>query len=239
MSESQSNPAVTTEEQDSGREATGPAAPTFDMTAINSLNDSIRNLIELANRPAQQQEQAPAPKAPVSAEVDPDLATLEGMDRMQYANYLINRIGREFNQQFVGPINGRLTEMDRRTLTNVLAGEIESLKQKNPDFIEWKDEMIALSKVQPNLSPGQLYVLVKANNGEKVRKLAEKYRPEEPKEGEPGFRPTVIKVGFGGMTPSMPSGRGARPRNMPPGEAALSAWDQTVKDLGVEPVFDE
>ncbi len=196
---------------------------------MTTLNQSITQLVALANasRPTGTQ---PVTEEEVEEQVDE--AELEGMSRAQFANYMADLVLKAVNKQVVGPLTQQIQSIKSSTSMDRLQGAVAELKAKNPDFMEWKDEMIALAKEHPGLPPDKLYKLARAEDPEKVGKLEAKYKPKGEAKGPIKFK------GFGGLTPSQ-SGTGSRGSKMNGAEAATAAWAETVAALGGEPMFEE
>lgn len=157
---------------------------------------------------------------------EPDLET---MDRKQYTTWLMEKIRGAFQQE-VKPLNDKFSQLDEKidghTLGTMVERFVNDPKNPHPDFYEWKDEMRALVKENPTLTPARLYSLARVENRAKAEKLDEKYGLNKPqkKNGEDKF--LSLFPGSGSSTTKGGTGK------MSPKEAAEKAWDQVMSGLG-------
>lgn len=102
--------------------------------------------------------------------------------------------------------------------------QIAKSVEKNADFFEYSNEMRQLLKENPTLTPARAYNLAKAENPEKVAKLAAKYAKPNDDTG-PGpisLLPTSYSA----------NSKGKGPGRMSQQDAAHSAFDALFKDAG-------
>lgn len=177
-----------------------------------------------------------------------DEVDLEGLSRAQFAEVVTKKIINAVNKQVVSPLSKKMNGIASQTQQSDLKRQVEITSTEKgddgqllrPDFWEWKDEMVALATQHPTLTPKQLYKMVREDDPEKLAKMEEKYKigSKKPK-GDGDGTPGKIKISFGGFTPNGPSGgrKSDAGTKMSPREAANSAWDETVKSMGGEPLF--
>lgn len=207
-------------------------------TDLGTFGGDLKELVKIAKERNQ---------APVQTDDEPDdgegegdgelpnydATTLETLPRAQFMDYML----KHFKANLEGalkPINERINNVGVSAQTQAWIQEGEKVKAKNPDFPEWKDEMLALAKDHPNMGIQRLYTLAKAENPEKVAELAKKYKKEDdtstegkpkPKAGNGKPKPFSMSPGSGGTSDT-------KNQKMNAQDAAADAWEQTVAKFG-------
>ena len=240
MSDNPSNPAG--DPLDPGTPPTNPAdQPGWARDFLSELKANGASNKELAEGMKQVIQllvnQRPAgPVAPAEPEEKPvDPAHLETLSRYDFGQYLVNEVMKAVNKQGLEPLRADLTALRRDTTAQQIGQMVAKGEADHKDWKDWNAEMISLAGQFRGVPPERLYQMARADNPTKAKELDTKYSPE-PKKDEKG--PLKFRVGFGGLTPGQ-SGTGNRGRRMSSDEAAEVAYAETIKALGVEPMFDE
>lgn len=207
-------------------------APDFTQlgVSISALNENIAKLLAVASQP---REPASDPvDDPDESNTDPadedddnvdleeiDLETLSRADLVKLLNSSISgNLVKHIQRNVVEPIEARLNQRDQASMVEVLTNQINTLASENPDYPEWKDEMIKISNENPTLSPVRVYRLAKLENPDKAKILAKKY----PSKSEIEAR-NRSKAMFFNLPPSgSDKGNGSKLSREQAGDAALS-----------------
>lgn len=215
--------------------------------SVGELTGGIKQMIEMAK---QRQEQLSQGGGQQQQEVEeeqeveePSPQDLETMDRAQYAQFIVNKVVKEIGK-VIEPVEARAQNAELTATAEALTRQVNATAEKYEDFWQWKDEIKALAKESPGLSPERLYKLARAENPDKAKDVDEKLAKEREKKGQTGDRQTQsrgtdgkFKVRFGGFTPNGSGGETGN-RKMSPSEAASAAWDMVTAELGT-PDFQE
>ena len=198
---------------------------------ISQLTTTMKELMQEAR--SRRSETVPQQQRPSDDddEEDADVVSaeqLELMSRAEYGAHLMKSLIKAVRETVVGPLNERIDQISATTTRQDIQGAVKELAAGNPDFYDWKDEMIALATEHKGLPPARLYALARAENPVKAQKLDAKYKPTQKE----------AKIRFGGLTPNQ-SGTGSKGRKMAPKQAADVAWAETIAALGGTPVFDD
>ncbi len=168
---------------------------------------------------------------PDEGDIDPN--TLETLPRTQFMDVITKRITKSLEKSVLASLKDEIGQLRTNVTTSNVQKQLDSALTKFPDLLEYKDEMMDLAKRHPTLSPTDLYHLAKNEApAEKIAEVAKKF----PAAGEGAAAPK--KINFGGFLPSNGSGSEGNSK-MAPTEAAASAWDSVVAELGGEPIFSE
>lgn len=194
--------------------------------AIASLQQQQQQQAQLLQQITHNLQNPPTPsKDDDDGDYDVDL---ESMSRTDFANKLLSVIDKRMDKSIQG-LQKKLEEFDTRVGTVDAKAEVSRLRRDNPDFDNFKDEMVSLARENPGLSVERLYRLAKAENPEKVKKLEEeaaaKKAAEKPPEDE-GKKFFSGMLPGGSFTPPPSNGR------MDPKSAADKAWEQVIKPYG-------
>src|SRR5690606_20441390 len=146
----------------------------------------------------------------------------------------------------VKPLSEQVRTVASHTQASTVAAEVKEVAAENKDFWEWQQEMLALAKQHPTLNPRRLYYLARSENPEKAQAMDKKYKSGSSEDGEAGKegdgqnKSKKIPISFGGLTPSgATGGRKSMQEKMAKSSAADKAWEETVRALGGEPLFQE
>lgn len=202
--------------------------------AFKGVGAGMTELVNLAKR-AQQ----PPPQQTEEEEEEEEVeeGDLELMPRAQFIDHMTKKILQAVNEQVVKPLSSKMQGIATVTEQRTIQEQVAKVAEKNPDVYEWKEELVALSQQHPTLSVAQLYKLARDDDPDKASKMDQKYKKNESDDKD---QERKIKLSFGGLTPTGSSGsRSAENRKMSPKEAADAAWEETVKSMGAEPMFEE
>lgn len=194
------------------------------------LGESVRSLTE-ATTSLLSRASAPPPVDPPEEPDPPTAAELEAMDRETYTRFVVQEVVKSVHKEVVAPLNEKIGQITAKTEEVQIVGAVKEMEARHKDFWDWKDEMLAIGRTHPGLTPQYLYQLAKVNNPAKAEKLAAKYAPPKPT--------TAPRFSFGGLPPGGAQGSGAKVKVMSPDEAARAAWAATEKALGGAPPNDD
>ena len=169
-----------------------PAAPAPNLAdyvaGLDRLSESLGSKLDSIRQDADRQ-----PPEPPAAPVD-----LEGMSRAEFATHIFGTIGEVLREQIaeaLSPVTSQLTSLQLHAGQRQALSEMDALKSSHKDFLDWKDDMIALAKTPGREALGvtDLFHLARGMNPEKLRTLDAKYNPPAPP-------PTPPRPRFGGLT---------------------------------------
>jgi hypothetical protein len=196
-----------------------------------SLVDSNRSVMESLNRVAQSLGQPRPAPTPEPEEAELSAADLEALPRAQFAEYIANRTIKHMEKTVVKPLKEQLQQVTLNTSNVEIRTAVEAAKAKYPDFMDYKDDMIALARTHTSLPPEDLYLLARTKSGKAP--VAAK-----PSKGADDTPPKVPKIRFGGLKPANGGEGGDRNRKMSVEDALHAAWNEVAGSLG-EPNFEE
>lgn len=124
-------------------------------------------------------------------------------------------------------VDKKVDETSAELTKKEIASQIKELSTAHPDFWDWREEMAALVKSNPYLTPAQVFKLARIDNPEKVDELAKKYTKKDEKKG------SDEEDVFGGLMPT--SGRSAKAgsKKLNAKEAASAAWDEIMGPFNI------
>ncbi len=191
-------------------------------TAINAITAKIEGMA--TNKPVTDQK----PAANESVKVDDQ--AIDDMTGSQLAAHIISQVG-DVVKEAVKPVSDQINDVDTRHQTGVTKDLLNKAVGDHKDFWSWKDEMTALVKQHPSLTPESLYTLARNESPKKAvevdKKLAEAKGDDLDDDGKKKEEPQA----FGGLTPtSGVSGKEGK-SDMKFSEASESAWEKTMKDI--------
>ena len=115
------------------------------------------------------------------AQPAPDFESMTQADLADYMEQSISAKVQAAINAALGPVIEQLTSLRMDFTSTVGKDEVNRLRTKYKDYVDWKDEMIALATEQPALGLEDNYRLVKSRDTEKAAKLELKYNPPAPK----------------------------------------------------------
>lgn len=136
---------------------------------------------------------------------------IEALDNKGLLKHISKRVGK-----IIEPAIKKADDAESVAHLNDLKQQVEKLAGEKKDFWDWKEEMGALVKEHPDLSPRRLYSLARAENPKKAAEMDKKYADDG--DGE--------KPKFGGLMPT--SGKNKNVKKMNASEAAEAAWQATM-----------
>lgn len=148
----------------------------------------------------------------------PDDTDLDTLSRRELIALIESRLSGNIEKS-LQPIKEGIEKAFSRMDETEAMSAVSAAKERHKDFMEWKGEMGAILKANPELSVSRAYLLARAENPTKAAELDEKFKPKE-KGGDftGGFFPT--------------SSRTVRSTKMNPSQAAEAAWDSVMASLG-------
>lgn len=167
---------------------------------------------------------------------DADLTgSLEEMSRADFASFIVQNAVKAIKKDLKG-VQEKVSSVEESSNRNALLSQLKDLSEKNPDLKEWTKEMQQIAKDTPGISPARALALAKAENPDKVKELADKYKSDDSNdkgnEDTPNTPNEQKKQKFGGFTPT--SGQTDRKTDMSKEEAAEAAWDEVMGVLQTE-----
>ncbi len=159
-----------------------------------------------------------------------DDKALEAMSRSELVDHIVKNVGKGIAKQLKGV--SRDTESVRITAQKEkIIQQVTDAREKFPDFDEWKTEMLGRAKSHPDLTPEELYHIVRAEDPTKSDKIketsAEKKKKEDDKKGEEEGQ------AFGGLTPTSRTATN-KSGKMNAKDAADSAWETAMSGVPAE-----
>lgn len=159
---------------------------------------------------------------------------LEGMDRSQFSDYILGQVNKGFDK-LSEQMNGQVETVKFNASNTALQGEFNTVREANPDFDHYKNEIAAVAQQNPDMKISDMYTLAKANNPEKVTevtKTLETEKIETDKLAAEEAKQNTSK-GFGGLTPTSGQ-RIEQPSDMTQENAGNAAWDETMANIEME-----
>ena len=153
-----------------------------------------------------------------------DDKTLETLPRKQFADHLIGRVSKIIEKQLKG-VQKEVTSVKEGVSREKVQEQVMKLAGEHKDFWDWKDEIAEIATETPGISPARAYRLARMENPDKVKKLDEKYKVSDGKDGGDDTSGKGKKK-FGGFTPG--SSRTVQNSKMSKTEAADKAFDDIM-----------
>jgi hypothetical protein len=170
----------------------------------------------------------PKKETPKEDFADPNL---ELMSRAEFQRYILKQFEKILDDK-VKPIGTRVEDVDSTVRANNIARALEVAQKEHRDFMEWKEEMIDLTKRVQGISPEEAYQLVVAQNPKKAAELKDKYKSAEEKAAEEEVEQKKKEKKahpWGGLTPT--SGEVSEEiKNLSKEDAANLAWEKVFGD---------
>ena len=157
-----------------------------------------------------------------------DDVDVNSLDNSGFQKFLMKEIGGLLDEK-LGAVSKNIEGVSNAFHSDKIRKEYGELKEDNPDFDDWQDEMRALAKDFPALGLKRLYTLARSENDVKAKELDAKYAKQKNGDGTKddktltlfgGFRPTIGKTGGGDS--------GKKEEKLTPAEAGEKAWEETV-----------
>lgn len=155
---------------------------------------------------------------------DLDDKTLETLPRKQFADHLIGKVSKIIEKQLKG-VQKEVTSVKEGVSREKVQEQVMKLAGEHKDFWDWKDEIAEIATETPGISPARAYRLARMENPDKVKKLDEKYKVGDGKDGGDDTSGKGKKR-FGGFTPG--SSRTVQNSKMSKTEAADKAFDEIM-----------
>ncbi|KKM65408.1 hypothetical protein LCGC14_1491570 [marine sediment metagenome] len=158
---------------------------------------------------------------------DDDDTELEHLSNRQLADHITKNILKGIEKTVVQPLQENIQGTREATDKQAAQQAVEKARDKYDDFNQWLPELEKVAKVSPELPIQDMYLLVRAKDPEKVKKIT-----EEADKAKGGGKEKSKGTGevFGGLTPT--SGQTVENSKMTKKDAAESAWDKTVGHSG-------
>lgn len=153
-------------------------------------------------------------------------SSLEDMSRTDLAKFIVAESVKALKGEMKS-IQQKVGSVEENVNKSNLATQLRELTTKNPDVVEWVEEMKAIAKETPGISMARALALAKSENPDKVKELTEKYQEKGSDEGK--NQSSEGKRKFGGMTPT--SGQNDQKSDMSKKDAAEAAWDQVMDEI--------
>lgn len=197
---------------------------------LNALADSHKAMAERIESLGTGRQQQQAPEE--DEEEDDDLIDLEKLSRRELLNLIEKRHTKRLRSE-LEPIARSLTGVHESTAEKDIRAQIQDCVKKHPDFWEWRGEMQAIVKRNPNMTPEEAYVLARSYNPNKVKEVETKLETPEQKtereRKEQASKKTIPDFLFGGLTPtSGKTGGKAREKVKAGADPGEVAWERVI-----------
>lgn len=197
-----------------------------------SLQDAVMIGVNQAVAHANEKSQAEADAKDDDDDGDDDTGKLgnvdlEGLSRREFADHIAKVIVYEVKRD-IKDVSSRVDEEKANQGKQEMQRAVEKAKVDHPDFMDWADEMRGVLKTNPGLRPEELYLLAKAKNPEKVKKVEEAEQEVKTKEEEE--KKKTERPVYGGLTPTSLTSE-IKSQKMTKDEAISDAWESSMKDL--------
>ena len=106
-----------------------------------------------------------------------------------------------------------------------IAADVKEHMVDHPDLLDWKNEMSALAKDNPNLTISRLHSLARLESPEKAEELDTKYKDDSDGDKEDAGYLSLMPTG-GGLNDD---DSGEKPKTKE--EALDKAWEETLEDF--------
>lgn len=153
-----------------------------------------------------------------------DDKTLESLPRKQFADHLIGKVSKIIEKQLKG-VQKEVSSVKEGVSREKVQEQVMKLAGEHKDFWDWKDEIAEIATEMPGITPARAYKMARVENAEKAKKMDEKYKVGEGKDGGEDTSGKGKKK-FGGFTPG--SSRTVQNSKMSKTEAAEKAFDEIM-----------
>jgi len=205
----------------------------MDDPAFKKLSDAVSGIALLVQQGQSQNAQTQKnfedlvkkigePTEPKPKEPDPD--DINDLDNVGLIKLVVGEVGKVVDEK-LGKVNESIHSTNQNVNDSALQVEVKELLVDNPDLMDWKPEMSALAKDNPNLSLTRLHKLARSEAPEKAEELDQKYAASDEKDDvDPGFL-SLMSTG-GGM-----SDLDSDEKPMTSEEAGEKAWEDTLEQF--------
>lgn len=234
------NQTQTGGENQETKTATEEKAPAWAQEMVTGLGRLVQVVEASANRQTQpdgNSTQVTPREAEVEdeVEVDPlDDENLEILPRRDFARRMMESF-QQIAERTMKPLVDEVHDTRQAISTEQYTREAVAFAERTPDFSEWKDEMMAIAKENPNLSIARIYALAKAENPQKAQEIDTKLSDARKKDEEKRAQEAAKKKKPLALAPSGPASGTPRNQKMSPKEAAEAAWEETIEKFGGSP----
>jgi hypothetical protein len=165
------------------------------------------------------QGQATPPTAPAKKEeVD-----LESLSNKELVKHLLSEVN-EAVAKNIEPFTKKLLSLEERTDRGALKSDLEKTLERNPDTLEYRDEISALMKDMPDLTVERALVLARAEAPDKTKAISDRRAAEEKVVADK--RAAEIEEEFGGLLPTSGRSVTSGDKKMSTEQAENEAWDK-------------
>lgn len=148
----------------------------------------------------------------------------ETMDRKTFAAHILQSL-RGVLQEEVKPMKESFGQLNEKIDGQSLSVMINEFKKDHTDFFEWKDEIRELVKENPTLTPARLYMIARAENPVKAKKMDEKFGLNKQPDKNGNDILSLFPSSGGGSTTKSGAGK------MSPKQAAEAAWNEVMSQV--------
>lgn len=144
---------------------------------------------------------------------------LETLSRKEYMSVMLGEVSKLLRKE-LSPVEKKVGSFEEGTKLRDIQAEVEKCQKEFSDFEDWKPEMTKLAKAMRDNGEGiprpkRLYLLAKAENPEKAKRLDEK-------SGRGKDERKAKKIDLGGLLPT--SGKVVKSQKMDVKAAGEAAW---------------
>ena len=157
---------------------------------------------------------------------DDDDSDVEHLSNRQLVDHIRKGILKDIEKTVVKPLQENIQGSREATDKQAAQQAVEKAREKFSDFDQWIPELEKVAKVSPELPIQDMYLLVRAKDPEKVKKITEEVKKAK---GEGGEDTKEVEK-FGGLTPT--SGQTVENTKMSKKDSAETAWNKTMKGSG-------
>ena len=160
--------------------------------------------------------------------------TEEEFNEMSQSDLLkhVNQAVADSIAKATGEVRKDISKVSDSVMERSIKDELKGFAKDHPDLLDLTEEMKSIIDETPGLSIARAYSLAKAENPEKAKTLAEKYKESDD---------TVKRPPFGGLTPTSgasPTGEDGKPLTQ--AKAADKAWTETLQSFpGISEILSE
>lgn len=205
--------------------------------AIEKLNEGqallFKNMEKLAERSAEPAMPQKQPSNPEPSFKEATAAELESMSRQELLAYQDRRL-EAMLKKHLEPVSKANDETREMTQKAAVQAAIKEAAQAHPDFMQWSQEIQAIAKRVPGITPEDAYQLARSQNPEKAQEIDEKLAGDDAGDednqnnkgnGDGGDK----KPPYSGSPPS--GGEAEFATNLSRDDAASKAWEETMAAL--------
>lgn len=176
--------------------------------SIGQLTNSMSQNLQASNQ--QHNDNTPEPFNMPGAE------ELEAMDRTALVNVIASKVTSDLDAK-LNPLTQAISKLDQGISTQASKTEFQQVSSKYPDFLKWKDEIVASVNATPGLSLEKAYKLARLEDPEKATQVDKEFKlgdfanapDDDSKEGTGNDNSQLRlhkdkdgKFSFGGLQPS-------------------------------------